>query len=329
MKNGGKLKPTIFVTRLLPEQAMTKLAEFFNVEVNPYDRVLTRIEIMSGIKDCDILLCLLTDTIDAEMLKEGSNLKGISNYAVGFNNIDVKAATELGLPVCNTPGVLTETTADLTWALLFSTARRVVESDNFNRNGHFKGWGPLLLLGNDVYGKTLGIIGVGRIGTAVARRALGFGMNIIYYDNKPNLELEKELGLKFVEMDELLQNSDFVTLHVPLLPETKKMIGIRELQLMKPTSHLINTSRGKVVDEQALVQALKEGWIAGAGLDVYYDEPEMYPGLKGCLNTVLTPHIASATVETRTKMGLLAADNAIAIMKGVKPKFIVNPEVLA
>jgi len=233
----------------------------------------------------------------------------------------------LGLPVCNTPGVLTETTADLTWALLLAVARRVVESDNYNRDGKFKGWGPLLLLGSDIHGKTLGIIGTGRIGSAVARRAAGFGMNILYYDSTRNYELEKDLDLKFTGMDKLLQNSDFVTVHVPLLPETEKLIGERELQLMKTTSYLINTSRGKIIDEQALVRALQEGWIAGAGLDVYYDEPRMYPYLKECQNTVLTPHIASATVETRTNMGLLAAENAIAIMKGERPKHIVNPKV--
>jgi glyoxylate reductase len=322
------MKPKIFVTRLLPDEAMLKLEEYFQVNVNPENRVLTRDEIINGMKDCDILLPLLTDSIDAEMIRSAQHLKGISNYAVGFNNIDVEAATKLGLPVCNTPGVLTETTADLTWALLMACARRIVEADNFNRDGHFHGWGPLLLLGNDVFGKTIGIIGTGRIGSAVARRAAGFNMNILCYDNHPDHDLEKEINVHYTEMDDLLRNSDFVTLHVPLLPETTDLIGEKELRLMKKTAYLINTSRGKVINEEVLVKALQENWVTGAGLDVYYNEPKMYPGLEECSNAVLLPHIASATIETRTKMGLLAAENAIAIMKGDRPKHIVNPVVL-
>ncbi|MFC1887686.1 2-hydroxyacid dehydrogenase [Candidatus Cloacimonadota bacterium] len=322
------MKPKIFVTRLLPEKAMQKLTDFFQVEVNPHDRCLARDEIIAGMKDCDILLPLLTDTIDEEMMLTAPNLKGISNYAVGFNNIDVETATKLGLPVCNTPGVLTETTADLTWALLMAVSRRIVEADNFNRAGKFKGWGPLLLLGSDIFGKTIGILGTGRIGTAVARRATGFNMKILYYDKNRNPEIEREMKAEYVEFEQLLKNSDFVSLHVPLLPETTELIGERELKLMKYTAFLINTSRGKVINEISLVKALKNNWIAGAGLDVYYKEPEMHPDLKDCANAVLLPHIASASIETRTKMGLLAAENAIAIMTGDRPKHIVNPVVL-
>ncbi|KQC08331.1 MAG: D-glycerate dehydrogenase [Candidatus Cloacimonas sp. SDB] len=322
------MKPKIFVTRKLPSAAMEKLEEFFHVSVNPEDRVLSRDEIRQGMQECDILLPLLTDTIDAEMMRSAPSLKGISNYAVGFNNIDVEAATELGLPVCNTPGVLTDATADLTWALLMAVTRRVVEADQYNRAGKFQGWAPLLFLGADIYGKTLGIIGTGRIGSAVAHRATGFKLKILYHDHKRNEALEKELKAEYVPLNDLLRTADFVTLHVPLLPETTELIGEKELRSMQSTAYLINTSRGKVVNETALVKALQEGWIAGAGLDVYYNEPELHPGLKECPNTVLLPHIASATTGSRTAMGMLAAENAIAIIKGEKPPHIVNPEVL-
>jgi glyoxylate reductase len=322
------MKPRIFVTRRLPQPVLHRLEEVFEVKINPEDRVLTKEEIIEGVIRCDILLCLLTDTIDAEIIEVNKNLKGISNYAVGFNNIDMKTATKRGIPVCNTPEVLTETTADMTWALLLSVARRIVESDKFNRTGKFKGWGPLLLLGNDIFNKTLGIIGAGRIGTAVAQRAVGFKMKILYTDKYSNTELENTMNAKKVDLQTLLKKSDFISIHVPLNLETTNLISKKELQLMKNSAYLINTSRGKVVDEKILVKALKEGWIAGAALDVYYDEPLMAPGLAECENTVLTPHTASASIETRTKMGLLAAENAIDLIQGRKPKEIVNPEVL-
>ncbi len=322
------MKPKIFVTRLLPKQAMDKLEEVFEVKVNPEDRVLSKSEIIDGTKWCDVLLCLLTDTIDEEILFANPKLKGISNYAVGFNNTDVKAATRRKIPVCNTPGVLTETTADMTWALIFANARRIVESDKFNRAGKFKSWGPMFFLGNDIFGKTLGIIGAGRIGTTVAKRAIGFNMKVLYSDNYPNKEIERSVAAKKVEIEYLLKQSDFVSIHVPLLPETINLIGEKELKMMKKSAYLINTSRGPVIDEKVLIKALKENWIAGAGLDVYTNEPEMTEGLAECENAVLTPHTASATIETRTKMGILAAENAIAIIQGKKPKHIVNPEVL-
>ena len=322
------MKPKAYVTRRLPQPGLDRIAEVFDMEVSPHDRVLTRQELFDCVKGIDILVCLLTDTIDAELMDINKDLKGISNYAVGFNNVDVAAATERNLPICNTPGVLTNTTADMAWALMFSVARRIVESHNWNVAGNYKGWGPMIYLGGDVYGKTLGIVGTGRIGAAVAKRTVGFNMPLLYTDMIPNEELEKELGAKRVEMDELLQQADFVSLHVPLMESTRHLISTRELGLMKKTAYLINTSRGPVVDEVALVEALKNKVIAGAGLDVFEDEPLMKPGLGECENAVLCPHVASATVETRTKMALLAAENAIAMIQGTMPPHCVNPEVL-
>lgn len=322
------MKPKVYVTRQLPQPALDRLEEVFEMEVNEEDRVLTRTELLNKVKTCDVLLCLLTDDIDAEVMDANPNLKGISNYAVGFNNIDVDAATERKLPVCNTPGVLTDTTADMAWALMFAAARRVAESDVFTRAGKFKGWGPMMFLGLDIYGKTLGVVGTGRIGDAVARRSVGFNMKVLYYDVVQNAKLEQDIGAKRVELDELLKEADFVLIHVPLMPETTHLIGERELKLMKKTAILINNSRGPMVDEKALVEALKSGEIAYAGLDVFEDEPELAPGLAELDNVVLTPHTSSATVETRTKMGMLAAENAIAIIEGKLPPHIVNPEVL-
>lgn len=319
------MKPKIFVTRLLPEVVMEKLNENFDVEVNQEDRALTKEEIIAGIKDRDILLCLLSDPIDSDIIDANPMLKGIVNYAVGYNNIDIEHASKLKIPVTNTPGVLTETTADMAWALLFSTARRIVESDKYVRAGKFKGWGPTLLLGADIYGKTLGIIGAGRIGTAVAKRAVGFDMKVCYYDNSS--QIENTINAEKVELGTLLKNSDYVSLHVPLQPETEHLISEKELKLMKKTAILINTSRGAVVDENALLKALQENWIAGAGLDVYENEPQLIDGLSNCENAVLAPHIASASVETRTNMGLIALDNAISITKGERPAQIVNGKI--
>ena len=299
------------------------------VRVNPHDRVATRRELREGVEWCDCLLCLLTDRIDAEVMEWNPRLRIIANCAVGYDNIDIEAATARGIPVTNTPGVLTETTADLTWTLLMACARRLVEADGFMRRGRFRGWGPLMFLGHDIYGKTLGIVGFGRIGYAVARRARGFDMRILYHDlQRADERLEKSVGAEFVALDKLLQLSDFVSLHPYLSAESVHLIGERELRLMKPTAYLINTSRGAVVDETALVRALQEGWIAGAGLDVYENEPKMAPGLAMCRNAVLLPHIGSATVETRTAMGILAASNIIDLLEGRTPRSIVNPEVL-
>ena len=324
----SKLKKKVLVTRKLPDDAMKLLYETCEVELNPYDRVMTEDELIQGLSDKQGLLCLLTDTINSAIMDAGKDLKVISNYAVGFNNIDVKAATERRILVTNTPGVLTETTADLAWALLMATARRIVEADGFMRRGDYKGWGPMLFLGGDVFGKTLGLIGMGRIGCAMARRALGFNMRVLYYDvNRLSLDEEKALSAEYADFDVVLRESDFVSLHVPLVPSTRHLIGARELSLMKATSYLINTSRGPVVDEKALVEALRSRRIAGAGLDVYENEPEMAPGLAKLENAVLLPHIASASVDTRTKMGAMAARNLIAGLAGKLPPNCVNLEV--
>jgi len=323
------MRRKVYVTRRLPQPAIDMLEERFEVEVYPEDRAIPREVLMEKVKGIDALLPLLTDKVDAEVMDAaGENLKIIANYAVGYDNIDVDAATKRKIAVTNTPGVLTETTADMAWALMFAVARRVVEADKFTRAGKFKGWGPMMFLGGDVYGKTLGVVGVGRIGSAVAKRAKGFNMRVLYTDVVRNKEIEKEVGAKKVELDELLRESDFVTLHVPLMPSTRHLIGERELKLMKKTAYLINTSRGPVVDERALVEALRKGEIAGAGLDVYENEPELSPGLAELDNVVLTPHIASASVETRTRMATLAAENIIAFFEGKRPPTIVNPEVL-
>ncbi len=319
----------VFVTRALPPPGLPMLEEKYEVEVNPYDRVLYKEEIISGVKDKDALLCLLTDTIDRDIIDAGENLKVISNYAVGYNNIDVDCANERGIIVTNTPGVLSETTADLVFALLMASARRIPEGDRFMREGKFRGWAPELMLGSDVYGKTLGIIGMGRIGQLVAKRAKGFNMKVLYNSKRRKLNIERELGIKFSELDNLLQKSDFVTLHVPLTPETEGLIGERELSLMKTTAYLINTSRGDVVDEPALIKALKEGELRGAGLDVYWGEPtDVNPELYELENAVLAPHMGSASYETRSKMAEMAAQAVIDALEGKKPVHIINPEVL-
>lgn len=322
-------KKRVFITRMLPQPAIDMLKERFDVDIYQEDRAIPREVLLERVKGVDALLPLLTDKIDAEVMDAaGPNLKIIANYAVGYDNIDVEEATRRGIVVTNTPGVLTETTADLAWALLMAIARRIVEADKFTRAGKFKGWGPMMFLGSDVYGKTLGIVGAGRIGTAVAMRSKGFNMKVLYTDVRRNETLERELGARKVELDELLKEADFISLHVPLTPETHHLIGERELKMMKKTAYLINTSRGPVIDEKALVEALKNGEIAGAALDVFENEPELTPGLAELDNVVLTPHIGSASVETRTRMATLAAENIIAYFEGRRPPTAVNPEVL-
>jgi len=317
----------IFVTRKIPEAGLDLLRKEHEVEVNSYNRVLNKKEIIKGLKGKDGLLCLLTDDIDEEVIRSEPRLKMIASYAVGYDNIDVKTATELGIPVSNTPGVLTDATAEMAWALLFSIARRIVEGDNFSRAGKFKGWDPLLLLGQDIANRTLGVIGTGRIGTAFALKSKGFNMKVLYVDNKKNEKLERELGAKKVDLDELLKQSDFVSLHVPLLPSTYHLISEKQLHMMKKNAILINTSRGPVIDERALIKALKEKWIFGAGLDVYENEPEIPEGLKKLDNVVLQPHSASATVTSRTGMAIIAAKNMLSGLKGEIPPNCVNPEV--
>ena len=315
----------IFITRRLPEEGLRLLKEH-ELEIYEGDAPPSKEEIIEGVKDKDVLICLLTDKIDAEVMDSAPNLKIIANYAVGIDNIDVEEATKRGILVTNTPGVLTETVADLAWALLMAIARRIVEGDKFMREGKFKGWAPLLMLGSDVYGKTIGIIGAGRIGSAVARRAKGFNMRILYYSRKRNEKLEEECNAKYVDLETLLKEADFVSLHTPLTEETYHMIGEKGLKMMKPTAYLINTARGKCVDENALVKALKEGWIKGAALDVFENEPAIHPELKKLDNVVLTPHIGSASYETRSKMAVMVAKNVIAALEGKLPPNCVNPE---
>lgn len=319
----------IFVTRKIPEKGLELLKKHHEIEVNPYDRVLTKKEIIKGLKGKDGLLCLLTDKIDKEIIESEPKLKMIANYAVGYNNIDIQTASKHKIPVSNTPGVLTDTTAEMAWALLFSATRRIVEADKFTRKGNFKGWAPLLMLGQDITGKTLGIIGAGRIGTAMAFKSQGFNMKILYHDQERNKSLESQLDAKKVSIEKLLKQSDFVSIHVPLIKETHHLIGKRELELMKNAAILINTSRGPVIDEKTLVKALKEKWIFAAGLDVYENEPEIESELKYLDNVVIQPHSASATIQTRTKMSIMAAENMISGLKEKIPPNCVNKEIFS
>ncbi len=317
----------VFVTRKIPQQGLDLLRKHAKIEVNPHDRALSKKEIIKGLQGKDGLLCLLTDPIDEEVIASNPALKMIANYAVGYNNIDVNAATKRGISVSNTPDVLTDTTAEMAWALLFTVARRIVEGDQFTRASKFSGWAPMLMLGQDVSNKTLGVIGVGRIGTAFALKSKGFNMNVLYSDEKNNEFLENEIGGKKVKLDYLLKEADFVSIHVPLLDSTYHLIGEKEFRMMKKTAIFINTSRGPIVDEKALARALKDNWIFGAGLDVYENEPEINKELLSLDNVVLQPHSASATIETRTKMAVMAAENMLTGLKGEKPPNCVNPEI--
>ncbi len=320
----------IFVTRRVPEAGLELLrSQGAEVEVAPEDRPIRPDELLAAVRDRDGVLCHLTDPVDQAVLAAAApRCRVFATYAVGYNNIDIAAATALGIVVTHTPDVLTETTADLAWALLMSAARRIVESDAFVRSGRWTGWGPMQFLGQDVYRATLGIIGPGRIGTAVARRGRGFDMPVLYVARGSHADLES-MDARRVELDTLLAESDFVSLHVPLTPETRHLIGARELGLMKPTAVLINTARGPVVDEAALVTALREGRIAAAGLDVYENEPQPAPGLTELPNVVCISHLGSATRGTRTEMSLMAARNLLAGMAGKRPPNPINPEALA
>jgi len=321
------MKHRVFLTRKLPDEGLAMLKEKCHVEVNPYDRILTKEEIIEGLKDKDGLLCLLTDNIDSEVICSNPHLKAIANYAAGYNNIDIKTASKRNIPVTNTPGVLTESTADLTWSLILSVARRIVEGDKLCREKKFNGWAPMFMLGSDIWGKTLGIIGMGRIGQAVARRAQGFNMKILYNSKRRLADEEKKLNMTFVSFEELLKESDFITLHVPLNSETKHLIGSKEFCIMKRTSFLINTSRGEIIEEKALLKALECSEIRGAGLDVYEKEPVITEGLIGLENVILLPHIGSATVETRTRMAVMAVENLLTALDGKIPPNIVNKEI--
>ena len=325
------VKPKVYVTRQLFDEAIEILEEHSEVEVyEGVDNAIPRELLLEKVVDVEGLLPLLTERIDAEVMDAAEGLKVISNYAVGYNNIDVAAATERGIYVTNTPGILTDTTADCAFALLMAVARRIPEADRHVKEGGWvHAWGPRMYVGTDVHGKKLGIIGLGRIGGAIARRAKGFDMDVIYYDEHRRRDLEGELGVRYAPLKELLTESDYVSLHVPLTASTRHMIGKRELTMMKETAFLINTSRGPVVDEDALYKALRDGDIAGAGLDVFEHEPlSQESPLKGLDNAVITPHIASASVETRTKMATTAAFNLVSALQGKEPPNLVNPEVL-
>ncbi|OAA22140.1 D-glycerate dehydrogenase [Kosmotoga sp. DU53] len=309
----------IFVTYKIPEIGL-KLLSKFNVEVNEEDRTLSKKEIIERAQDATALVTLLSDNIDAEIINALPRLKIIANYAVGFNNIDIEAAKAKGVIVTNTPDILTDASADLAMALLLATARRIVEADKFVRKGLFEGWKPELFLGIELNGKTLGIIGLGRIGKAVAKRAQAFGMKVIYHNRRPlTSEEEKNLDVEYRSLEQLLKESDFISLHVPLTSETYHLLSRSKLKLIKPSAVLINTSRGAVVDEEALIEFLQQGKIAAAGLDVYENEPEVPYALKELDNVVLLPHIGSATVETRNNMAVLVAKNILAVLEGKKP----------
>ena len=321
-------KPKVFATHSLFEAARQILEETCEVEYWAKPERPPREEVLRRVKDKEGLICLLTEKINEELLGVAPKLRIAANVAVGFDNIDVAACTKRGVVATNTPGVLDETTADFAWTLLMAVARRLSEGEALARSGNWKNWDLDQLVGTDVWGKTLGIVGFGRIGRAVARRASGFQMKVIYTDaQRAPAEVERALKAEFWEMNALLAESDFISVHVPLLPETRRLFDAPKFKRMKPTAFLINTSRGPVVDEAALVAALEGGQIAGAGLDVYENEPFIHPGLKRA-NVVLAPHIASASLETRTKMACIAAKNLVALFTGQQPPNILNPEVM-
>jgi glyoxylate reductase len=319
----------VYITRKIPQPGIDLLINNgFFVEVYGEDKPIPSEVLLHSVKNVDALIPLLTDSVSKEVIENGTNLKIIANYAAGFNNIDIEAANAKKIVVTNTPGVLTDATADLTWALIITISKRIVEGDVFTREGKFNGWGPMLFIGGEITGKTIGIIGAGRIGTAVAQRASGFKMKILYTGRSKNEVIENELNGSKVELIDLLKNSDFISLHVPLTDETYHLIDEKEFRKMKNTAYIINTSRGSVINESALVNALRNNQIAGAGLDVYENEPELKKELIDIKNTVLLPHIGSATLEARTKMAIMAAANIIEYFKGKQPPNILNPEVL-
>jgi glyoxylate reductase len=324
-------KPKVYVTRELPERGLNMIKKYFDAEVWPDYAPPPKKVIIDKVKNVDALVPLLSDKIDAEVFSAAPKLKIVSQLAVGFDNIDLAEATKRGIYVTNTPEVLTDTTADFAWALLMAVARRVAEADRYVRGGQWKvAWHPAMLSGRDVHGATIGVVGAGRIGYTVAKRAKGFDMKILFYDVDPaRTEIEKNLGGKKVDLDTLLRESDFVTLHPPLMKETHHLINAEKLKLMKKTAYLINNSRGPVVDEKALYEALKKGQIAGAGLDVFEQEPASLdnPLLK-LDNVVVAPHISSASLETRSKMSEMVADNLVAFFQGKKPPNLVNTDVL-
>jgi glyoxylate reductase len=308
---------SIFISNVLPQEARALIPRDIVVDFNDSDQPLPKSELIRRLGGKDALVCHIISTVDEEVLAAAPGLKVVSNVAVGFNNIDVAAARKRGIVVTNTPDVLTETTADFAWALLMASARRIVEADRFARSGQWTRWQWDLLWGHDIHGKTLGVVGFGRIGRAVARRARGFGMRVLYHDTvRAEAAVERELNATWTEPDVLFRESDFVTLHTLLIPETRHLVNEARLRLMKKTAILVNAARGPIVDEAALVRALTEGWIAGAGLDVFEEEPKVHPGLLPLTNVVLAPHIASASLDTRLAMATLAVRNCLAVLDG-------------
>lgn len=321
------MKPKVFLTRQLPPAVMERLERETDFAWHREDRVPTKAEVVAGLKGRDALLCNILDRVDGELLDACPGLKVVANFGVGFNNIDVAAATARKIPVTNTPGVLTDATADITFALLLAVARRLGEGERIVRAKQWAGWQPLQLLGADVTGATLGIIGFGRIGQAVARRAKAFGMRVIYW-NRSAVPASADLEATRGSLEEVLREADFVSLHVAYTPDTHYLIDAPQLALMKSSAFVINTSRGPVINEAALVHALQTQQIAGAGLDVFECEPQLTPGLVGLENVVLAPHLGSATIGTRTKMGMIAIENLLAVWAGKRPPNCVNVEVL-
>lgn len=323
-------KPKAYITRMLPERGLNVIKKYFDIEIWQEYGPPPRNVLLEKAKDVDVLVTLLSDKIDTEVFNAAPRLKIISQLAVGFDNIDLQEATKRGIYVTNTPEVLTDTTADFAWTLLMAVARRVVEADKYVRTGQWKvAWHPAMMQGRDVYGATIGIVGAGRIGYAMAKRATGFGMKILFYDVISRPEMEKDFGAKKVDLETLLKESDFVSIHVPLMKETHHLMNSDRLKLMKKTAYLINNSRGSVIDEKALYEALKQGKIAGAGLDVFEQEPTPTenPLLK-LDSVVVAPHISSASYETRSKMSEMVAENLISYIEGKKPPNLVNVEVM-
>jgi glyoxylate reductase len=323
-------KPKVLATRPLFPDARAILEKSFDVDYWMPGERIPRAELLKRVADKDALVCLLTEKVDEELLDAAPRLRVASTVSVGYDNIDVPACTRHKVVATNTPGVLDETTADFAWTLLMAIARRLVEGDAWVRSGTWPGWDLDQLLGGDVHGKTLGVVGFGRIGRRVARRSQGFEMSVVYADQvRSPVEVERELNAKHVDMDQLLRESDFISLHVPLLPETRHLISEAAFKKMKPTAYLINTSRGPVVDEAALAVALEARRIAGAALDVYEHEPKVHPALLGRKDVILAPHIASATTDTRTKMAVMAATNAVAVVEGRRPPNALNADTLS
>ncbi len=323
------MNSNILVSRHVFPEAIEILEAAGDLQYNDSSAGLSPEELQAAVADKQALVCQLTDQIDAALMDAGKDLRVISNVAVGFDNIDIPAATERGIVVTNTPGVLTDTTADLAFTLMVAAARRICEADRFLRAGHWQQWEIDMMTGHDIFGHTLGIFGLGRIGQGMARRATGFDMRVIYHDvTRATPEQEAQWGIEYVDRDTLFRESDFLSIHVPLNEHTRHAVGRDEFALMKPTAVLVNTSRGPVVDEQALAEALEQGQIASAGLDVFEEEPVVEPRLLKLENIVIVPHIGSASIKTRTRMCTMAADNTAAVLSGQRPPNPVNPEVL-